>query len=209
MNYRVPLDLREIHADFYNANHVPRSTAYIKCLPEMQEKELLEMLLTWFGMLWVGNPFILGVKILYEDTNNNGYIGSGTAALRFATTALAVRASSRAPPRHSAHAPAVDGVTQRDRTRRPCERHRVRGVRAERGVRCARGIRQASACTDLRVPLPRRVAPGVAHSTPPQSLRARRVHVTRGECSNVKRKRGGHPQQSHTGHTTRVYTTHS
>ena len=91
VNYRPPVDLREIHTDFFNGNQVPRSTAYIKRLPEMQEKELLEMLLTWFGLLWVGNPFILGVKILYDDTDNNGYIGSGTAALRFATEELSTQ----------------------------------------------------------------------------------------------------------------------
>jgi len=85
------MDLRDIHNDYFNENHVPRSTVYIKRLPEMQEKELLEMMLTWFGMLWIGNPFILGVKILYDDTDNNGYIGSGTAVLRFATEELATQ----------------------------------------------------------------------------------------------------------------------
>ena len=32
-------------------------------LPEMQEKELLEMVLTWIGMVWIGNPFVIGVKL--------------------------------------------------------------------------------------------------------------------------------------------------
>ena len=63
---------------------------YVSHLPEMQEQELLPMLLTWFGMCWVGNPFILGVKVLYQDSgSNHGEVCTGTAALRFPTVELA------------------------------------------------------------------------------------------------------------------------
>ena len=87
--YRVPSNIRDIHEDFFDINCTPATMVYVKCLPEMQEKELLEMLLSWFGVLWIGNPFILGVKILYEETDNNGCVSTGTAALRFATVELA------------------------------------------------------------------------------------------------------------------------
>jgi len=87
--YYVPSHLRDIHPDFFESDRVPPTMVYVKCLPEMQEQELLEMLLSWFGMVWIGNPFILGVKILYEETDNHGGVSTGTAALRFATVELA------------------------------------------------------------------------------------------------------------------------
>ena len=87
--YTVPLHLNEIHQDFFDTSKVPNTMVYVKHLPDIQEREMLEMLLSWFGMVWIGNPFILGVKILYEDTANHGGISTGTAALRFVTVELA------------------------------------------------------------------------------------------------------------------------
>ena len=90
-DYIVPVHLNEIHPDFFESDKVANTMVYVKHFPEIQEREMLEMLLSWFGMVWIGNPFILGVKILYEDTADHGGISTGTAALRFASVELAER----------------------------------------------------------------------------------------------------------------------
>jgi len=88
--YRIPYRLNELHQDFFDKYRVPHSQVHIQNLPEMQEKELLEMVLTWFGMVWAGNPCVFGVKILYqESTSNHGEIQTGTMAVRFASVELA------------------------------------------------------------------------------------------------------------------------
>ena len=88
-DYSPPMNLRCIHKDFFDSHYVPETCVYVRRLPEVQEKELLNMLLSWFGMVWLGNPLILGVKVLYDETDNNGCVASGTAALRFASQELA------------------------------------------------------------------------------------------------------------------------
>ena len=80
----------DVHNDFFNENRVTPSLVYIKNLPEMQEKELLDMVLTWFGMVWVGNPFVIGVELLYQESwSDHGEIQTGTMAVRFASVGLA------------------------------------------------------------------------------------------------------------------------
>ncbi|CAK0848267.1 unnamed protein product, partial [Prorocentrum cordatum] len=52
--------------------------------PELQEKELLELVVTWLGMCWPGNPFIIGVEVLCEESwSNHGHveIAEGTVAV--------------------------------------------------------------------------------------------------------------------------------
>ena len=69
--YRVPYGLNELHQDFFDKYRVPQFQVYIHNLPEMQENELLEMVLTWFGMVWIGNPFVSGVKVLYQEFSSH------------------------------------------------------------------------------------------------------------------------------------------
>ena len=72
--YRIPYRLNELHQDFFDKyGRVPQSQVYIQNLPDMQEKELLDTVLTWFGMAWIGNPFIIERSIprIYEQPRRN------------------------------------------------------------------------------------------------------------------------------------------
>ena len=69
---------------------MPLAQVCAQGLPELQEKELLEMICTWFGMCWPGNPLFISVKVLHETSRSNrGKIANGTMSVRFATQELA------------------------------------------------------------------------------------------------------------------------
>ena len=63
---------------------------HVNKAPEMNEKQLNGLLLTWAGLLWHGNPTIISVKHLVEDTlGPHGYISTGVTVIRFANIDLA------------------------------------------------------------------------------------------------------------------------
>ena len=89
-DYRIPYYLSDVHDDFFDRVRVPHTLVYIKNLPAAQNKELLELVLTWFGMVLVGNPFVIVVKVLYqESSSNHSEVQTGTMAVRFATVEMA------------------------------------------------------------------------------------------------------------------------
>ena len=48
------------------------------------------MVRAWFGMCWQGNPFVIGVEVLYEESHvTHEQIVKGTLVMRFAPEELA------------------------------------------------------------------------------------------------------------------------
>ena len=64
--YLPPQYLEDLRTLFTNdpwpgqRSEVPRTQVIIRAAPQLQERELLEMVRTWFGMGWPGNPCVIG-----------------------------------------------------------------------------------------------------------------------------------------------------
>ena len=96
MTTRAPRILSELHPSFTNRprpwqrDEAPQIQVYFQGAPELQEKELLELICTWLGARWPGNPRVIGGNVLYEESRaNHGELARGAMAVRFATQELA------------------------------------------------------------------------------------------------------------------------
>ena len=49
----------------------PKTQVYIGNAPELQDLELVNMLTTWFGIMWPGNPTVISISILKQDPSND------------------------------------------------------------------------------------------------------------------------------------------
>ena len=87
-NYHPPVEPREASWEF-KENNGPRVTIFIKRIPELNEIELNKLILTWGGLLWMGNPFVLSICYMYNDNENFGGLNRGTAVIRLASEELA------------------------------------------------------------------------------------------------------------------------
>ena len=88
--YVPPLHITELNPRWFSHEGCPDSQVYVNCSPEMNEKQLNSLLLTWAGMLPHGNPTIVSVKHLTEDTRGpHGFVHTGVTVLRFANHDLA------------------------------------------------------------------------------------------------------------------------
>ena len=90
IGYEGLTQLSQLPADFFYDDSVPETQLYINNLPEMQDLELTNMINSWFGVLYPGNPFIISLSLLKQDPHNNqGVLSNGLAAVRFITRELA------------------------------------------------------------------------------------------------------------------------
>ena len=89
--YIPPLDLDDLNPNWFHYSRCPDTQVYVNCSPEMNEKQLNSLLLTWAGMLPHGNPTIISVKHLTENTYGpHGWIHNGVTVIRFASHDLAL-----------------------------------------------------------------------------------------------------------------------
>ena len=90
VNYSGLTELNQLPRELHDDRQVPDTQVYINGLPEMQDLELTNMINSFFGMLWPGNPFIISLSLLKQDTHNDpGPVSNGIAAVRFITVEMA------------------------------------------------------------------------------------------------------------------------
>ena len=91
VNYDPPLHIDEVSDIWFRGNSCPETQVYVHNGPELNERELDALLLTWGGMLWAGNPTILARKHLYEENYHaqGEDIYVGVTVVRFASKDLA------------------------------------------------------------------------------------------------------------------------
>ena len=66
----------------------PQCAAFLRNVPELLVFELMQMALSWFGVLWPGNPLALGTEVLREEVPDNlhfegKFIHRGTVTIGF------------------------------------------------------------------------------------------------------------------------------
>ena len=89
--YVPPLDLSDLDPRWFHYSSCPDTQVYVNHSPEMNERQLNSLLLTWAGMLPHGNPTIVSVKHLTENTYGpHGWIHNGVTVIRFASHDLAL-----------------------------------------------------------------------------------------------------------------------
>ena len=90
LHYSGLTELNQLPHEFLDDRLVPDTQVYINGLPELQDLELTNMINSFFGMLWPGNPFIISLSLLKQDTGNDpGPVSNGIAAVRFITKEMA------------------------------------------------------------------------------------------------------------------------
>ena len=88
--YVPPIHLNDLPSGWFSQQGCPDSQVYVNHSPEMNERQLNSLLLTWAGMLPHGNPTIVSVKHLTENTfGPHGFIHTGVTVIRFANYDLA------------------------------------------------------------------------------------------------------------------------
>eukprot|EP00959_Pyramimonas_sp_CCMP1952_P385027 8069333-Pyramimonas_sp.AAC.1 len=62
--YVPPIHVDDLHPVWFDVHSCPDTQVYVNKVPEMNEKQLNGLLLTWAGMLPHGNPTVVSVKHL-------------------------------------------------------------------------------------------------------------------------------------------------
>ena len=69
-NYEPPISLNEFDRIWFSALECPETQVYVNHAPDMHETKLNSLLMTWAGMLPMGNPTIISCNHLQEETGN-------------------------------------------------------------------------------------------------------------------------------------------
>ena len=83
-------NLNELPEAWFSDEFVPDTQLYVNNCPELQDLELNNLLTTWCGVLWPGNPVTIASSLMKQDADNGKTgISNGLVSLRFITVEAA------------------------------------------------------------------------------------------------------------------------